>query len=121
MTVYSFKDGTNLYVLDRTLKEIIGYDDEESRRAYDSTSLLIRTTLFSVIPDRKRYAERLLRKNWGATNLVLKSVREDGIINSFIGFTGAEGPYILVERYDENEPVEEAPPSQQEMKDWEDV
>lgn len=100
-----------------TLEQLIA-TDEDGIREFEKTAHLVRAILFSVISDRRRYALKVLKENWGAHQVDVASKEEDGIINSYISFTGKDGPYIYVGSYNADVPVGEQPPSAEEMKDW---
>ena len=106
-------------ILSETLEQFLS-GDEEAIQSFEGTANLVRAILFSVFPDRQRYALRVLREEWGP-NIEVAKTEGGGIIKSYISLIGKDGPYIYVEDYNSDHPLEEEAPSSEEMRNWENV
>ncbi len=73
---------------------------------------------YSPLSQTEEDMRQVLKENYGAREFVLKSVEEDGLVHGLISFTGEEGPYILVAKYDSRVTIDEYAPSKMEMEEW---
>ncbi len=91
--------------------------DEEGIETYRTMVNLVRTALYSVFPERRRDALDSFEKDLGFGPVDIATTEKDGVTSAYIRLV-KNHPYLFVENYETNEPIEEEVPTAEEMENW---
>ena len=103
-------------VLEQTLEQIIS-STKDGRRDYENITRMVQAVLFSVFPERRIGARQQLKHYWPGAPVTIETEEDERLIYAYVKFKGIV-PYIFLQKYSKDEPVQEEVPTTEEMSKW---